>query len=129
MIDASTINTIATVVGATIPVVIGFLVSHKVVSKRRLTQLYSYAVFAASAAEELYGTQTVGGEIKRRYAIDSITKKTGITEEEASLLLHAAVSGLRSAGVKAPKSGNPSAGTVPLSMVVAAPPPSGPSAA
>jgi hypothetical protein len=123
VIDADTINVIASTIGVVIPVAIGFLVSHKVVSKRRLTQLYSYAVFAASAAEELYGTETVGGEIKRRYAVDRITKKTGITQEEAELLLHAAVSGLRSAGVKAPKSGNPSAGTVPISMRVVPPAP------
>ena len=123
MIDESTINIIASTIGVAIPVVIGFLTAHKVVSKRRLTQLYSYAVFAARAAEELYGTETIGGEVKRRYALDRIIKKTGVTEAEAEMLLHAAVGGLRSAGVKAPRSGNPSAGTVPISMAVAPPKP------
>jgi hypothetical protein len=120
VIDADTINIVAGAVGTVIPVVIGFLVSHKVVSKRSLTKAYSYAVFAASAAEELYATDTVGGAVKRQYALDRILDKTGLSEADAEMLLHAAVNGLRASGLK-PRKAAPA-------QLASVPPPAAPAA-
>jgi hypothetical protein len=103
--------------------VAGFLVAHKVVSKRRVDDVYRYALTAANAAEELMGNELVDGATKRAYAMARIQERFGLSEADAEMYLHAAVNGLRQVGAKAPKSGNPSAGTKPLAVVVTPPQP------
>lgn len=106
MSAADTVNVVAGAIGVLIPILVSFLTAHKVVSKRRLGQLYGYASFAVQAAEEIYGTETVGGEIKRRYAVSKVIDKTGLSEEEAMMLVHAAVASLRASGIKPPAEGS-----------------------
>lgn len=120
MIDSDTINIVVAGIGIVIPVLVSFLTAHKVVSKRRLNSLYSYALYAAHAAEELYGT-SVAGDIKQKYALERLVEKTGISKDEGLMLLNAAVSGLRAAGIKPPKRANPSNGTVPILVTTPGP--------
>lgn len=119
---------IATALLVALPTIVttvsGFLVAHKVVSKRRVDDVYRYALTAANAAEELMGNELVDGATKRAYAMARIQERYGLSEEDAEMYLHAAVNGLRTIGAKAPKSGNPSAGVKPIAMAVVAPQPS-----
>lgn len=118
MIDDSTIQVVAGAIGTIIPLLISFLIGHKVVSKRSLSKAYSYAVFAASAAEELYGTeagQAAVGAVKRQYALDRLAEKHGLNEADAELLLHAAVNGLRASGLKPRRT--PPAPIAPVALV------------
>ena len=101
----------------------GFLVAHKIVSKRRVDDVYRYALTTANAAEELLGNDLVDSGVKRAYAMAKIQERFGLSEEEAEMYLHAAINGLRTVGVKPPKSGNPSAGVTPIIVSVPAPAP------
>ena len=74
------------------------LVQHHIVSKRRLGEAYQYAVYAAYAAEELFNEGN--GDTKLRYAVDRILARFNLSEEDARMLVNAAVKGMRLTGVK-----------------------------
>lgn len=75
-----------------------FGVSRHVFTKGQIAEAYKYAVWGVSAAEEMFAEGN--GQIKFEYVRDLLLKRFGISEEDARMLVNAAVQGLRNAGVK-----------------------------
>ena len=93
MIDPIYLQLVTAIVGATL----AFLTAHKITSKRSIENKLMMASAAVQAAEELF--PIAASTAKRDYVMKALDA-LGISEAEAELLLHAAVTGLRANGLK-----------------------------
>ena len=94
MIDQVYLEAVTTVAAAAA----AFLVSHHIVSRKSIENKLMTASAAVQAAEEIF--PLVAGSEKFAYAIKQLQDATGVSLEEAEMLINAAVTGLRANGVK-----------------------------
>lgn len=120
------IEQIAAIVTALVVIGVSTAVGRKLVSRSRLSQAYSYALWGASAAEEMFADGN--GPVKYEYVRDLLLKRFGVSEEEARMLVNAAVKGLRVTGVKQVPIQTPLAKVVDLAQNAGSPPPATPAA-
>ena len=68
---------IALILPTLVVMLVGFLVSRHILSKGQLTEAYKYAVWAASAAEEMF-VEGTPGHVKAEYVRSLLLERFGV---------------------------------------------------